>query len=71
MINYINFFFFFKRENETLTFPFFTNSTNFFPVFDLVVARGQCEAMRRGLAMVLPVAVLSLFSWHELDLQVS
>jgi len=30
----------------------------------------QCAAMRRGLSMVVPVQVLSLFSWRELEAQV-
>lgn len=30
----------------------------------------QCAAIRRGLATVVPVRLLSLFSWHELETQV-
>jgi hypothetical protein len=30
----------------------------------------QCDAMRRGLASVVPQALLSLFTWRELETQV-
>jgi len=31
----------------------------------------QCEAMRRGLACVVPATLLSLFTWNELEVQVT
>lgn len=30
----------------------------------------QCQAMRRGLAQVVPIALLSIFTWRELETQV-
>lgn len=30
----------------------------------------QCDAMRRGLATVVPIHVLSILSWRELERQV-